>query len=211
MFDTESLAKRISAEFELAGERNREPLGDQLSGTEQRQDRLEQLNKVFDELREIWKPRLELLVREFEDRVKAVAHFVPSMRHATFYFQSSFAHVQLRFTASTDRDVQRVILSYLLEITPEAIHYKSYDKVEFPLNAVDKAAAARWFDDRIMDFVQTYLSLGEPELCPADQMVEDPVSRVRFPNYAAAASLVRNGKKFYFMSEETRHQFEAKQ
>jgi YHS domain-containing protein len=101
-----------------------------------------------------------------------------------------------------------LILSYLLEITPAVIHYRAYDQVEFPLNAVDKAAAAKWIDDRIIDFVQTYLAMGDPELCPEDQMVEDPVARIRFPKYAAAAALEREGKKFYFISDETRHKFE---
>jgi YHS domain-containing protein len=131
------------------------------------------------------------------------------MRDATFFFQSSLAHVRLRFTALPDRDFQRLILSYLLEITPAVIHYRPYAQVEFPLNAVDKAAAAKWMDDRIIDFVQTYLSMAEPELCPKDQMVEDPVARIRFPRFAAAATFEREGEKFYFISEETRRKFEV--
>jgi len=71
-----------------------------------------------------------------------------------------------------------LILSYLLEIVPAVIHYKPYAQLEFPLNAVDKGAAAKWIDDRIIDFVPTYLSMGEPELYPKDQMVEDPVARI---------------------------------
>jgi YHS domain-containing protein len=207
MFDIGNLAKRISTEFSSAAERDKELLG----GQGQDVNRLEQLGKVFDELREVWKPRLELLVKEFGNRVTATSHVVPSRRDATFYFQSSVAHVRLRFTALTDRDFQRLILSYLLEITPAVIHYRPYAQVEFPLDAVDKAAAAKWIDDRIIDFVQTYLSMGEAELCPKDQMVEDPVARIRFPQFAAAATLERKGEKFYFISEETRRKFEAEQ
>jgi hypothetical protein len=211
MFDISRLATRISAEFSSAAERDKELLSGKEQDAKQRQDRLEQLGKVFDELREVWKPRLELLVREFGNRVNATVHVVPAMRDATFYFQSSVAHVKLRFTALTDRDFQRLILSYLVEITPAIIHYRPYAQVEFPLNAVDKALAAKWIDDRIVDFVQTYLSLGEPELFPKDQMVEDPVARIRFPKFAAAATLERKGEKLYFISEETRRNFEAEQ
>jgi YHS domain-containing protein len=39
-------------------------------------------------------------------------------------------------------------------------------------------------------------------------MVEDPVARIRFPKFAAAATLARKGDKFYFISEETRRAFE---
>jgi YHS domain-containing protein len=39
-------------------------------------------------------------------------------------------------------------------------------------------------------------------------MVEDPVAGVRFPRYAAAAILEWGGKKYYFIGEETRREFE---
>jgi hypothetical protein len=108
MLDIGNLAKRINLEFSSAAETDKELLGGQEQLTAQQQRRLEQLGKVFDELREVWKPRLELLVKEFGNRVKAMTHVVPSMRDATFYFQSSLAHVRLRFTALTDRDFQRL-------------------------------------------------------------------------------------------------------
>jgi YHS domain-containing protein len=40
-------------------------------------------------------------------------------------------------------------------------------------------------------------------------MVEDPIARIQFPKFAAAATLEREGEKFYFVSEETRRKFEA--
>jgi hypothetical protein len=80
MLDIGNLASRISAEFSSAAERDKELLGGKVQDPKQRQDRLAQLGKVFDELREVWKPRLELLVKEFGNRVKATVHVVPSMR-----------------------------------------------------------------------------------------------------------------------------------
>jgi hypothetical protein len=161
MFDVGDLAKRISLEFSSAAERDKELLGGQEQLTAEQQSRLEQFGKVVDELREVWKPRLELLVKEFGNRVQTSPHIAPSERHVTFTLQSSKAHVNLRFSALPDRDFQRLILGYLLEISPAVIHYKPYGELEFPLNAVDKQAVAKWMDDRIMDFVQMYLSVGE--------------------------------------------------
>ena len=161
MIDIGNLAKRINLEFSSAAERDKHLLGGQEQLTAQQQRRLEQLGKVFDELREVWKPRLELLMKEFGNRVQTSPHVVPSERDVTFTFQSSKAHVKLRFSALPDRDFQRLILGYLLEISPAVIHYKPYGELEFPLNAVDKQAVAKWMDDRIMDFVQMYLSVGE--------------------------------------------------
>jgi hypothetical protein len=161
MSDIGNLAKRINLEFSSAATRNKELLGGQEQLTAQQQRGLQQLGKVFDELREVWKPRLELLMKEFGNRVQTSPHVVPSERDVTFTFQSSKAHVKLRFSALPDRDFQRLILGYLLEINPAVIHYKPYDQLEFLLNAIDKQVVAKWMDDRIMDFVRTYLSMGD--------------------------------------------------
>ena len=111
---------------------------------------------MFDELREIWRPRLELLVKKFGDRVQAKPRVVPSTREVTFDFQSRLARVRLKFSAFTDRDVRKVILSYDLEIIPVLMRFNPHAEVEFPLDAVDQEAVAKWIDDRIVEFVQTY-------------------------------------------------------
>jgi YHS domain-containing protein len=211
MPDVKSLASRLDAEFSALEGKIKKLQGEQVRGYEQRQERLEQLGKVFDELRDIWKPRLELLVKKFEGRVQAAPRIVPATREATFTFQSRLANVRLKLSASTDRDIQKLILSYNLEIIPVLMRFKHHDEVEFPLNAVDKEAVAKWIDDRIVDFVQTYFAMGENEIYLRDQMVEDPVAHVTFPKYAAATTLEWQGRTFYFIGEETRREFEKQQ
>jgi YHS domain-containing protein len=133
---------------------------------------------------------------------------VPSTREATFNFQSRLARVRLKFSAATDRDVRKVILSYDLEIIPILMRFEPHTEVEFPLHAVDQEAVARWVDDRIVDFVRSYFALGENEIYLKDQMVEDPIAHVRFPRAAAGATLEQGGQKFYFIGEETRQEFQ---
>ena len=41
-----------------------------------------------------------------------------------------------------------------------------------------------------------------------DQLVEDPVARIRFPKYLASSTLQRDGRTYYFVDEETRREFE---
>jgi YHS domain-containing protein len=207
MPDINSLASRIDAEFSAVEKKVKQFQVGQMEEYKQRQQRLEQLGTTFDQLRDIWKPRLELLVQKFRDRVQTTPRIVPSAREVTFAFQSNLAHIRLRFSAATDRDIQKVVLSYDLEIIPILMRFKSHDEVEFPLSAVDKEAVAKWFDDRIVDFVQTYFALGENDIYLKDQMVEDPVAHVRFPKTAAATTLEWQGQKFYFIGEETRRAF----
>ena len=210
MPDMGSLASRIDAEFAAVEEKVKKLQVDQVEEHKQRQKRLEQLGKVFDQLRDIWRPRLELLVQKFGDRVQTTPRIVPATREVTFTFQSRQGRVGLKFSASTDRDVQKVILGYDLEIIPVLMRFKPHDEVEFPLTAVDKEAVAKWIDDRIVDFVQTYFAMGEQEVYLKEQMVEDPIAHVRFPMQAAATSLEWQGQKFYFIGEKTRREFAEK-
>jgi YHS domain-containing protein len=206
-----SLASRIDAEFSVVEEKIKKLQSQHLEEHKERQKRLEQLGKVFDELRDIWKPRLELLVKKFGDRVQVTPKVTPSTREAVFEFQSKRGRVRLKLSASTDRDVREVILGYDLEIIPVFMQYDRHAEIEFPLEAVDQAAAAQWIDDRIVDFVRTYLSMGENEIYLKDRMVEDPIAHARFPDFAAGATLEWQGQKFYFISEETRREFEKQQ
>lgn len=203
-----NLANRIDAEFAAVEDKIKRFQTDQVEVHKQRQQRLEQLQRIFDQMREAWKPRLELLVRKFGDRVQLTPRIVPTAREASLEFQSHLARVRLKFSASTDRDIQKVILSYDLDIIPVLMRFRPHDEIEFPVDAVDQAAAARWIDDRIIEFIHTYFSMGENEIYLKEHMVEDPVAHVRFPKFAAAATLEVQGQKFYFIGEETRREFE---
>jgi YHS domain-containing protein len=211
MPDISSLASRIDAEFAAVENKVKQFQSAQVEQYKQREKRFELLNKVFDELREIWRPRLDFLVKKFGDRVQTTPRIVPSTREATFEFQSRVARVRLKLSAFTDRDVQKVVLSYDLDIIPVVMRFKNHDEIEFPMDAVDKEAAAKWIDDRMVDFVQTYFSMGESDIYLKDQMVEDPIAHVQFPKVAAATTLEWGGKKFYFIGEETRREFEKQQ
>src|SRR5438270_2690211 len=159
-----TLSSRIDAEFSAVEEKVKKLQGQQVGDYKQRQQRLEQLAAVFNELREIWKPRLELLVNKFGKNVKVTPRIVPSTREATFTFQSQIARVSLKFGATTDRDIRKVVLTYDLDIIPVLMRFKAHDELEFPLDAVDKEAVAKWIDDRIVDFVQAYFAMGENEI-----------------------------------------------
>jgi len=207
MADVTGLADRIDAEFAAAEDKIKAFQVEQVKQYQERQKRLEQLTRVFEELRDVWRPRLEVLATKFGGRVKATPRIVPSTREVTFDVQSSLARVRLKFSATTDRDIRKVILSYDLEIIPVLMRFQPHAELEFPLQDIDKEAVGKWLDDRIVDFVQTYLSLGEDAAYLRPHMVEDPVAHVRFPKFAAHTSLQWQGQTFYFISEDTFSEF----
>lgn len=85
--------------------------------------------------------------------------------------------------------------------------FDPHAEIEFPIEAIDKEKLAARMDDRIVAFVQTYLSLHENTYYLKGHLVDDPVARVRFPKYAAGATIERGGKTLYFVSEATRDEY----
>jgi YHS domain-containing protein len=204
---TDTLAGRIDAEFTALEEKFKKIQTGHVQEYQERQKRLRRLGEVFDQLGEIWRPRLELLQKKFGDEVKVTPRLTPSTREAKFEFRSNLAWVVLKFSATTDRDVSRIILSYDLQILPVLSKFESHAELEMPLDAINPEAAAAWVDDRIVAFVKTYLSLHENERYLKEEMVEDPVAQVRFPKFAAGATLEWQGKTWYFVGEETCAEF----
>ncbi len=211
MTDVSSLKKKIDAEFAAMEGKIKKIQAGNVQEHQGRQDRLEKYSKVLDQLREVWRPRLEALAERFGDRAEVKPTVTPGGRGATFKFKSGLARVDLRFSVFTDQDVRNVIFNYDLEIIPILMQFESHSKVSFPLDAVDTEALGRWIDERIVTFVRTYLSLHENEYYLKGHMVQDPIAGVSFPKYAASATLERNGKTYYFIGEETRREFESKQ
>jgi hypothetical protein len=79
------------------------------------------------------------------------------------------------------------------------------------LDAIDKVALGKWFDDRIVDFVKTYLSLHENQYYLKGHLVEDPIAKVQFPKYAAGATFEAGGRTLYFIDESTLREYRQKQ
>jgi YHS domain-containing protein len=210
MADLTTLLNRIDAEFSGLEGRIKQVQAEHLHEHQERQKRLATFEKLLAELPAVWKPRLEALTKRFGDRVKVTPRLSSSSRDATLEFQSNLARIRLRLSASTDRDVRKLVLDYNLEILPILMKFDSHGQAEWPLEAIDRQAIANWVDDRIVDFVKTYLSLHENEYYLKDHMVEDPIAAVRFPKFAAATSLEWEGKTYYFIGNETRREFEAK-
>lgn len=211
MSEVDSLLKRIDAEFAALENRVKEAQAEKVQEHQERQKRLAAFEKLLADLPAVWQLRLEALTKKFGDKVKVTPKVTSTSRQGTFDFQSDLARICLRLSASTDHDVRKLVLDYNLEILPILMKFDSHQQAEWPLDEVDRQAVANWVDDRLVDFVKTYLALHQNEYYLKDHMVEDPIAGIRFPKLAAATKLERNGKTYYFIGEETRREFEAKE
>jgi len=209
--DPPSLQQRINAEFAQSKATLKKLRQHKIEEYQRREGRLEQFMQVCTSLEEVWRPRLETLRDAFGEKVRVLPHLETGRRQAIFTFTSNLAQITLTFTASTDFDVRNLVLEYSLVITPMFMSFPGYARREQPFEQIDPKDIGAWLDDRIVDFTRTYLSLHENEHYLQGHMVEDPVAHVRFPDFAAEATLERGGKTLHFIASETREQFEAKE
>lgn len=211
MSSTATLADQIDAEFAAAEQKIRQSQQQRLEQYQQRQQRIDNLENVFDQHRDIWRSRLETLAERFADRMKVTPRVVPGARQATLEVESELARIVLRFSVAADEAVENVVFRYDLDIVPIYMKFDAHSELQFPLDDIDSQALGQWIDRCIMGFVHSYLAMHENAYYLKDHLVEDPVAKVRFPRFAAAAKLDRNGKTIYFISEETRRQYEENQ
>jgi YHS domain-containing protein len=211
MSDVSVLLERIDAEFSALEGKIKRAQDERLQEHQDRQSRLTKFKQELDSLSEVWRPRLEALIERFGEYVKVAPRLESTSRAATLDFEAELARIHLRLSATTDQDVRNLVLTYDLEILPAVMQFDAYQQAQWPIDAIDRQAITDWVDDRIVSFVKTYLSLHENEAFMKEHMVEDPVARVRFPSYAAAATVDVAGQTYYFIGDETRRAFEAKQ
>ena len=211
MSDVSVLLERIDAEFSALEGKITRAQGEKLQEHQERQNRLATSKQELDTLPEVWGPRLDALMERFGDHAKVAPRLESTSRAVTMDFESELARIRLRLSATTDQDVRNLVLNYDLEILPTLMQFDGHAQGQWPIDAIDREAIGDWVDDRLISFVKTYLSLHENQYYLKEHMVLDPVAGVRFPKYAAAATMDVGGKTYYFIGEETRREFESKQ
>jgi len=211
MCDVSVILERIDAEFSALEGKIKRAQDEKVQEHQERQTRLAKFKEEMDTLPDVWRPRLEALMKRFGDHAKVAPRLESTSRAVTMDFESELARIRLRLSATTDQDIRNLILTYDLEILPALMQFDAYQQAQWPVDALDREAIGDWIDDRLVSFVKTYLSLHENEYYLKEHMVRDPVAGVRFPKYAAAATVDVGGTTYYFIGDETRREFEAQQ
>ena len=165
--------------------------------------------------------RITAMAREKLERLRERLDFEVTPAHAQterFYTRSVTLDVKselagvikLSFRLGHDRDVTQIMLDYELEIIPVFFRFTPHDHLDIPLEAYDEAAVSAWLDDRIVDFANAYLELHLTKQYQERVLVSDTVAGISFPKYYAASTLDHGGTTYYFVSDETRREFEKR-
>jgi YHS domain-containing protein len=212
MTDLNTLIHRIDQE--LAGEIGRQKAvwAEAARTNRDREARLQRYEAVAKHVIELLKPRLAAFTEHFKDVVKAEPVVREHTRAMKLTFAATVAKVTLLFEVFPDEAVNHVRVECTQEIVPVVVRYDKQSVLEFGLDAVQDEKLVQWLDERIVSFVKTYLVVVRQDAALReqlkDQLVEDPVAKIRFPRYLAASTLERDGRTYYFVDEDTRREFE---
>jgi YHS domain-containing protein len=212
MTDLDTLIRRIDQELAAEVTRQKGAWEEVARANRERGPRLQRYDAVAKHVIELLKPRLAAFIERFKSVVKAEPVVREHTRALNLTFAATVAKVTLLFEVFPDQDVNHVRLECTQEIIPVVVRYDKQSVLEFPLDAVQDDAVVQWFDERVVAFVKAYVALVRQDTALKehlkDQLVEDPVTKIRFPKYLAASTLERDGRTYYFVDEDTRREFE---
>lgn len=152
-------------------------------------------------------PRMEELARHFDN-----AKIEVLKSDADFNCLCEFAHTP-RFPATVKIGISLLpgnndflTARYDLNIFPVLMEFNHNSEEVFPLDC-DEESLAGWVEDRILEFIDTYLRLETQPFYQKDNTVIDIVCGMRIPSTSATSTVERHGRIFYFCSEHCKDAF----
>ena len=152
-------------------------------------------------------PRMEELARNFDNSKVEVLH-----TDSDYNCICVFAHTP-RFPATVRLGIallpgkkDALTARYDLSIFPVLMEFNHNSEEVFPLDCDDEVLAS-WVEDRILEFIDTYLRLETHPFYQKDNTVLDIVCGMRIPSTSATSTIERNGRIFYFCSEHCKEAF----
>jgi YHS domain-containing protein len=154
------------------------------------------------------RPRVKKLQNHFDNATFPQAR---NSRHTCFcQFEhcSRFpATVGLELGVTRDGQATTVIVQYKLEVVPVFFSFERCDQLSMPLGAMQEDKVTAWVEDKIVNFVETYLQLETASTYQAENVVTDPVCGMRLNKNHAPASMAYQGQVYYFCVEACRARF----
>ena len=210
MSTVDELVNRIEGAYSAAKDKVKQQQQQHLHTFQERRARLKEYEKIQSQILEIAKPRLEALAKRAGDRAEVTPSVSGSRRPAKFEFRSPKAYITLTFSVAPDPDIENAVVECDLRIVPVLWQFDRRADFATPITKPDLDGLARWLDDRIVGFVELFVQIHESEFVDKAEFVEDPVVGVRFPKFAAGATLERDGQTIYFIDESSKAEFVGK-
>jgi YHS domain-containing protein len=210
MSDVSDLVSRIDGAISAVKDKAQKIAQQELQHFVEREKLAKEYEAARDTIIAAVKPRLEAFGKRLGERATPSLSKTETRRSVRFEFRSDKAYISLGLSLAPDRDLKNAVLEYDLKVVPVLWKFDSHAEFATPVAAPDLPGLTKWLDDRLVGFVELYIQIHESELYDKAKYVEDPVAKVKFPQFAAGATLDHGGQTYFFIDEHTRAEF-AKQ
>jgi YHS domain-containing protein len=212
MSDLGDLDKRIAEKLAARREQAYQHYNHQAERWHEWQNRHQRYTALADHLvQDIIRPLLVKLANHFDNAV--LLGGVQTGRHqcvCTFKHTARYpATAKLELAVSRDGLAENVLLLYELSIVPVFFQFAGHDQMTLPIDRLDEAKVAAWFDEKIMCFLDAYLNLETLEQYQIDNQVIDPVCGMRINKLFATEQTHYHGQTYYFCIPECRAIFNS--
>lgn len=117
------------------------------------------------------------------------------------------ASTKLALSIARSPDATRGFITYSLEIIPILMAFQGESHLEFDPSSPNEAAIAEWVEERLFEFVETYLRVGmEPQYQQGNLQV-DPVCGMSLSAADVDEKVAVRGHTYYFCSAACRERF----
>ncbi len=212
MSDLSNLERSIREKIEAQQKKmqqEQQALAHEMAELEQRQTEFQQAADRL--MKSVIRPRIEKLAELFPNAELAQFdngnrnHCVCSFQHTPEYP----ATVTLDIGIGHDQSIKDLLIVYDLEILPIFFKFPSHQQMAVPIADLQDEKLEHWLDERILEFVDTYLRLGQTEQYQKETMVTDPVCGMRLRKSLTSASEIFQGHEYRFCTELCQSKFVA--
>jgi YHS domain-containing protein len=162
-----------------------------------------------------------LIARVVKPRLDAVAELFRSARTITdeqtgrcwCWFASSDRFpvtAKVEFVLEHDESVEHVFVRYEACLMPVFIRFQPHDKLTTRLDAINPEQIADWVEERVLEFLETYLHHDRGQEDLEEDILTDPVCGMRLRRSDVQGQADYRGHPYYFCSTECREKFERK-
>jgi YHS domain-containing protein len=209
MDTTNDLEKRIEERLALREERR----ALQYNHTKQLMDELDARMKRYDHVADAL---MNTIICPQMERVRKclAALNAPqwdSTRHTCkllFKHTSQFpATATLELSITHDGQGKTLMIEYDASILPLFVRFNGKDQLSMPLESVDEAKVAAWIEERVLEFVDGYLSVETTRQYREENGATDPVCGMWLNKADAPAKIEYQGTAYFFCTGECREKF----
>lgn len=157
-------------------------------------------------------PRMTAVVRQFAD-AKVASTTTPFGMRAECQLPRSAryaAHTKLSLSIARSPEATHGFITYSLEIIPILMAFHGECHLEFDPTAPDEPEISAWVEERLLDFVETYLRVGSEPQYQRDNLQIDPVCGMNLSAADIEERFTFRGHTYHFCCAACRERFAAK-